>query len=1150
MAKRIYQIISKFKQLYYLKTATKSGLNSQGKLPKSKGISFRLGWVNSPGIFDIIATHTPNIFAASIIPLAACLFPAIALSQFILPDGTTNTTLAPNGDIKGGDLSQDGKNLFHSFSQFGLNSGEIANFMSDPSIVNILGRVTGGNPSIINGLIQVTGGNSHLFLMNPAGIVFGANAALNVPGDFTATTATRIGFGNDNWFNAIGTNNYSALVGNPSIFDFGISGTPGVIINGGELAVEDGKNLNLIGGTVVSTGSLTAQGGNISIVAVPGQNLVRISQSGHLLSLEIQASQITGSGLLNPLSLAQLITGSTDIQTMTGLTVNPTIGQVNKTGSNLIISDGGGTVFASGKIDVSTSSPLGGGVQLRGNSIGFFGDISASGSSSSVVELSGKDNLTFDGNVDTSTLAGDQGKLLLESPNFTIIDSATISGDTTTNQPPSPFDPNRPTNTLSWGKIANLILKNNITLAGIGDISVTDIIGNTPKVTQNDLVKLGTNGGSLTLQSTQGAIAFTDPNDTIQTSGSAITLEAFKGITTGNFLTNGGDVTFTSQTDRISTGKIDTSAIANNGGSVRLNAQTGINIDYINTQSFNGRGGNVNITTGRFFRASGTFAERNGDSFSISTAGTDGGGSIIIQHGVNTPSIPFTVGSDYNNANGTAGAISTGIASSSLQNNQIINGVFPGSYRQGNTPSDIQIIGPEIEKVAVNNPIPEVNTPNTPPSSSEKDKPKENIVISPTLPPVEIDTIVRQVEESFTTQFEDYLGKDIQTSTVNLSQAREIMGDVETETTIEPAIIYTIFVPRNIQSGTTAKQPTDELELVAITAKGKPIRKQLVGVNREEVLKVAQEFRSGVTNVRDEQGYLRSSQQLYQWLVAPLVEDLEARGVKNLVFILDSGLRSIPLAALHDGKSFLIERYSVSLMPSLSLTDTSYRNIKYAQVLAMGADKFSDQKPLPAVPIELRAIAGKLWKGKYFLNNTFTLENLNAQREETPFGIIHLATHANFQPGVPSQSYIQLWDSKLRLDQIRQLGWYNPPVELLVLSACRTALGDEQAELGFAGLAVQAGVKSALASLWYVSDEGTLGLMTEFYKQLKIASIKSEALRQAQLAMLRGEVRIESGKLRSSGEEIILPPQLARVENLQLTHPYYWAAFTMIGSPW
>jgi CHAT domain-containing protein len=111
-------------------------------------------------------------------------------------------------------------------------------------------------------------------------------------------------------------------------------------------------------------------------------------------------------------------------------------------------------------------------------------------------------------------------------------------------------------------------------------------------------------------------------------------------------------------------------------------------------------------------------------------------------------------------------------------------------------------------------------------------------------------------------------------------------------------------------------------------------------------------------------------------------------------------------------------------------------------------------------------------------------------------------------------------------------------------------LGDEQAELGFAGFAVVAGVKSVLASLWYVSDRGTLGLMTEFYEQLNSAPIKAEALRQTQLAMLKGQVRLEGGKLRISRAEIALPPELAEQGNQTLEHPYYWAAFTMIGNPW
>jgi CHAT domain-containing protein len=237
-------------------------------------------------------------------------------------------------------------------------------------------------------------------------------------------------------------------------------------------------------------------------------------------------------------------------------------------------------------------------------------------------------------------------------------------------------------------------------------------------------------------------------------------------------------------------------------------------------------------------------------------------------------------------------------------------------------------------------------------------------------------------------------------------------------------------------------------------------------------------------------------------------------------------------------------------MPSFSLTDTRYQDIKTSQVLAMGVSQFIDEIPLPAVPLELSLITPQLWQGKSYLNNAFTLGNLKTQRRQKPFGIIHLATHAHFKPGAPSNSYIQLGNGKLSLNQLGQLDWNNPPVELLVLSACRTALGDREAELGFGGLAVQAGVKSALGSVWNVSDEGTLGLMTEFYQQLKTVSTKSEALRQAQLAMLQGKVRVTGGVLQTTGKNVPLPPELAKLGDVDFSHPNYWSGFTMIGSPW
>lgn len=241
-----------------------------------------------------------SIFFAGIIPTFSVLPQPITPA----PDGT-GTVVTQNGnrlDISGGSFSSDRANLFHSFQQFGLSDGQIANFLSNNSIDNILARVVGGSPSIIDGLIQVKGGNSNLFLMNPAGIIFGGNASLNVPADFMATTATGIGFGSSNlaggvWFNALGNNDYQNLIGTPSQFAFDQL-QPGSIVNAGNLTVPQGRNLTLLGGSVMNTGQVTARSGNITLAGVQGGNLIKISQPGHLLSLEISPPpHLIGSAL-------------------------------------------------------------------------------------------------------------------------------------------------------------------------------------------------------------------------------------------------------------------------------------------------------------------------------------------------------------------------------------------------------------------------------------------------------------------------------------------------------------------------------------------------------------------------------------------------------------------------------------------------------------------------------------------------------------------------------------------------------------------------------------------------------------------------------------------------------------------------------------
>ncbi|NEP15230.1 MAG: CHAT domain-containing protein [Symploca sp. SIO2C1] len=428
-------------------------------------------------------------------------------------------------------------------------------------------------------------------------------------------------------------------------------------------------------------------------------------------------------------------------------------------------------------------------------------------------------------------------------------------------------------------------------------------------------------------------------------------------------------------------------------------------------------------------------------------------------------------------------------------------------------------------------------------------------LVSEEIPLVAVDIGVEDLEASFTAEFENHLGIS-NTPTATLEDVRNKLKEIQEATGTKPAVIYVFFASSGLSahqeesSQRLQPQPTDELELILVTSEGKPIRHRVQGANRKQVSKTVQSFRRAVTDINISPPYKQQAKQLYEWLIAPLEAGLQAQEINNLVFIMDSGLRSLPISVLHDGNGFIIEKYSIGLMPTLSLTDTRYVDVRNTKMLAMGAAEFTDQNPLPAVPIELSTLTGQLWQGQSFLNEEFTLSKLKSARKTQPFGIVHLATHGEFKPGKLSNSYLQLWDTKLKLDQVPELGFHNPPVELLVLSACRTALGDPEAELGFAGLAVLAGVKSALGSLWYVSDEGTLGLMSNFYQQLQEAPIKAEALRQTQLAMLRGEVRLENGKLVSSDRIIPLPPELQKLGDKDLSHPYYWSAFTLIGSPW
>jgi filamentous hemagglutinin family protein len=287
------------------------------------------------------------------------------------PDGTATLVTIDGQEfrIEGGSLSADGGNLFHSFAQFGLTSQEMATFLANPQLQNILSRVTGGNLSHIDGLMQVTGGSPNLFLMNPAGIVFGANAQLNLPADFTATTATGIGF-DGVWFNAFGPNDYLDLVGTPTELQFGTT-EASVIVNAGNLGVESGHHLALVGGSVVNTGTLSAPEGQITIAAIPGTHRVRIGQGGSLLRLELELDQDPANQVpsgFRGLDLPSLLTLGIGAQTGLVLAADGTVQVADQTiptepGVAIVT----GTVDASG-VDGSESS-TGATIAVLGNTV-------------------------------------------------------------------------------------------------------------------------------------------------------------------------------------------------------------------------------------------------------------------------------------------------------------------------------------------------------------------------------------------------------------------------------------------------------------------------------------------------------------------------------------------------------------------------------------------------------------------------------------------------------------------------------------------------------------------------------------------------------------------------------------------------------------
>jgi CHAT domain-containing protein len=297
-----------------------------------------------------------------------------------------------------------------------------------------------------------------------------------------------------------------------------------------------------------------------------------------------------------------------------------------------------------------------------------------------------------------------------------------------------------------------------------------------------------------------------------------------------------------------------------------------------------------------------------------------------------------------------------------------------------------------------------------------------------------------------------------------------------------------------------------------------------VPVGAEALTKEVRLFRRTVEK-RTTREYLPHAQQLYDWLIRPLEPEFAQQQITTLVFVPDSALRTIPMAALHDGSTFLINKFAVALTPGITLTDPRPLNREKVRFLATGlTNAVQGFPPLPYVAEEVETIRS-LYSGDQLMNQDFRAGRLEQELRDGRYGILHIATHGKFSTSA-SDSFLLTFDEKLTMSTLDQLiglfRFREDPLELLTLSACQTGVGDDRAALGLAGVAIKSGARSALATLWFINDEASAALVSEFYRELRNPKLsKAQALQMAQQKLLADRV---------------------------YEHPAYWSAFLLLNN--
>ncbi|MDY6900639.1 MAG: CHAT domain-containing protein [Cyanobacteriota bacterium] len=339
---------------------------------------------------------------------------------------------------------------------------------------------------------------------------------------------------------------------------------------------------------------------------------------------------------------------------------------------------------------------------------------------------------------------------------------------------------------------------------------------------------------------------------------------------------------------------------------------------------------------------------------------------------------------------------------------------------------------------------------------------------------------------------------------VCLQAKPEIVDKIIDKTDATAAVIYPIILQ-------------DRLEIILKLPNQNKFNRYTTYIQASKLEKTIEELQYSLRQPEQVNQVKNISEKIYNWLIKPLEADLQTNQIETLVFVLDGNLRNIPMAVLYDSKAqeqqkYLIEKYAIVLTPGLQMLKPKSLQTAKLKILMAGVSekRLIDNKefnPLDKVEVELDAIKSQIPNSKKLLNQSFTDTNLKKQVDSARYTVVHIATHGNFSSDL-EETYILTWNKLLKVEDFDKLFQINTnidsqAIELLVLSACETANGDKRATLGLSGIAIRAGARSTLASLWAVEDESTAQLIGQFYQELQNnQSNKAKALQQAQIKLL------------------------------------------------